>query len=228
MALAFVAARHIASDVYRELAESLIQSELTPDATREQNVETLEHGVNLLLKAQQFNSENPDLNLDLGDLYLRLAALFPQPKSQQIAQLSVDQYRQALKKRPTWPYAWINLANAQRKALAPAQAVFASLERAMTLGPWELTLQLGVLRLGMPMWGGWSAEQKRLLRGAMGRVATAPDLQNKLVLAVLRYGLESELRFAVNESPEIIRAINALKSQARTVAPSRGRAVGLK
>ncbi len=64
-------------------------------------------------------------------------------------QEGLQAYREAILKRPAWPYAWADFAMAKARANEIDQEFFQALERATDLGPWEQQVMDTVTLLGL-------------------------------------------------------------------------------
>lgn len=78
---------------------------------------------------------------------------------------AIGHYRQALRLRPSWAFAWAHLAQASLMNAAPLAESLRALDRAMVLGPVEPGVQRKVLWTGFSLWSQLDARMR-------GRIAT--------------------------------------------------------
>lgn len=82
------------------------------------------------------------------------------PVREQSFQRASDFYRQAIEKRPLWPYTWANLALLNAQWNRPLSL---ELHRAQELGAWEPLVQLSIHEAGLISWRNLSQGEKSLI-----------------------------------------------------------------
>ena len=89
---------------------------------------------------------------DLGELYELRVGEAPAPESSTDLDRALGYYRQALALRPAWPYAWADVA-LLKITQQRIDAEFAhALQRALTLGPWQTSVQASIAAGGLAVW----------------------------------------------------------------------------
>jgi hypothetical protein len=130
---------------------------------------------------------------DLGEL-LFAKSLHAAPDLDLDPDLSIDlqkraleHIRQAIYLRPSWPYAWALLALIKYQSSGIDAEAAEALNRAMTLGPWEPTVQLTIAEIGLASWKDLAPNlQEKLIDVIAG---TAPAESAKILQIVKRFNL---------------------------------------
>ncbi len=120
--------------------DTWVERRQLPQAQEWQQVRELVHA------ALDWTPEDPRLLQLAGRLY-EWGALIGQAREERSDQ-ALRYYRASLSRRPTWPYAWAELAAAKARfgqIDAEFQRAFA---RALETGPWEPEVQLNIARAG--------------------------------------------------------------------------------
>ncbi len=115
--------------------------------------------------ARLLNPLNPDYiesRARLRQVWLANNSVAPEYRTELLAQI-VSDYRLVVKWRPTWPYAWSNLAVAKAAADEYDSELFKAISRAVSLGPWEPRVQLQMARLGMRYDQQLNGETRRII-----------------------------------------------------------------
>jgi hypothetical protein len=99
---------------------------------------------------------------------------------------AAEDFRQALSRRPLWPYSWVNLLTAKDK-LGQADMEFnRALIESAELGPWEPRVQLQVVDSGLRYWTRLGSDEREVVRQ---KVQDALKVQPRNVFAIVRdYG----------------------------------------
>ncbi len=118
------------------------------------------------------------------------------------ADQSIEYYRASTKRRPAWPYAWMNLA----VALAQTGRLDAEFQHAfstaLTLGPWEPDIQFNITRLGFETWTDLSrGNRKRLLVNIQNAASQQPKKILELAeeqgrLLIVCYGVKGNQKIS--------------------------------
>ena len=82
-----------------------------------------------------------------------------------------DQFRLALRQRPTSPFLWANLALAKLYLDQPDDEFLQSLRHANELGPWEPSTQQALLFSGLAAWDRLAPADRRMMEGIVERGA---------------------------------------------------------
>jgi len=108
-----------------------------------------EQALALLNRAEALRGEHPDQSDLRGQLLFWRAVNYESFGPERAAALdaAVDQFRAALKQRPTWPYFWANLAVAKSERGIFDEEFSRAVRLATEYGPWERSLQLQMTRL---------------------------------------------------------------------------------
>jgi hypothetical protein len=150
-------------DLWR--ATKVMEKLASNDIPLQSKVELLEQGMKQLDHAQKFGGNHPDLFDKRGQFYywqaLNLAEV-GEERGELLSQAS-EQYREALKMRPLWPYFWANLVVAKAEWGIFDQEFRKAVRRTVETGPWEPRVQLMLIRVDF-------IEQHRLDRRSRERI----------------------------------------------------------
>ncbi|MBW2536094.1 MAG: hypothetical protein JRI55_31690 [Deltaproteobacteria bacterium] len=139
----------------------------------------------ILAEARDSRPTLPDAHEQLGRLYTIRAGDRDDPVARAMLRQARASYEQALRLRPASPYTWAGLARVTHR-LGDETAFLHAIERADTLGPWELEVQLTVIDVGRARWDRASeAEMERTTLAARRALAQKPG-------QLLAYGREAE------------------------------------
>ena len=152
LVLSLVAAAHGMADIYRHEAATLSGEwggsgeEEGPPAWAWEQVQRY------LWLANRLAPFDAQVLGDLGQLYELRGADSGEAGTSAHYDRALDYYRQALTLRPAWPYAWVDVAalkiTQQRLDAEYAQAM----QRALTLGPWQTSVQASIAGGGLAVW----------------------------------------------------------------------------
>jgi tetratricopeptide (TPR) repeat protein len=117
---------------------------------------------------------DPDLGLSLG-------------LSANLQKQALEHIRQAVYLRPSWPYAWALLALIKYQSSGIDAEAAEALDKAMTLGPWEPTVQITVAEIGLASWNGLAPGLREKLIDVIA--GTAPAESAKILQIVKRLNL---------------------------------------
>jgi hypothetical protein len=102
---------------------------------------------------------HPDYSgyLELAVFFYQVAASRPQALVDELGwhdsrQQALEYARFALLKRPTWPYLWDDLFQSKIKLKQFDNELTSAMERAVTLGPWEIDVQEDIGFIGLDSW----------------------------------------------------------------------------
>lgn len=110
--------------------------------------------------------DNPDLHEDMARLDLVRSGMPGTPGAERTGLLrqGVEAIRRAIALRPASSYSWAILLRLKHE-LGEYDAEFRrSLERTVTLGPWEPELQLVVADIGWSAWAGLPGAEREMVR----------------------------------------------------------------
>jgi hypothetical protein len=158
------------ADVFRARAETILGQQgdaIRTSPTRRQAQAALE----AYTLASRLDAWRPDLQAAVGDMHALLAAGRPvwEAESKAHNRAARDAYRTAIQRRPSWPYAWANLAVVKFRLAELDREFFTALERAVTLGPWEPEIQKTVADLGLAAWKLLPEETRTPVRASLER-----------------------------------------------------------
>ncbi len=115
-------------------------------------------------------------------------------------------YRASLSKRPTWPYAWSDLAGAKSRFGQLDDEFQQAFSRALALGAWEPMVQMDIGRIGFANWKALSTRNRQLL---VQNIRNAISIQPGKMIAMSR---EFNLLWTVcsldDQHPAVRRACN--------------------
>jgi len=107
-----------------------------------------------LTKALALGLNQPVYLEDMSDLFYLKSITEPIDPilSIELQKQTLEFIRQAIRLRPSWPYAWAKLANIKYYTFGMDAEVADALDKAMILGAWEPMVQLTVAKIGMASW----------------------------------------------------------------------------
>jgi hypothetical protein len=156
----------------------------------------------LVRSALDWTPEDPRLLQQAGRLY-EWGALIGEAREERSDQ-AFRYYRASLSRRPTWPYAWADLAAAKARfgqIDAEFQRAFA---RALETGPWEPEVQLNIARAGFLAF----RQLDRANRAALAR--TIQNMSSRQLPELVRIARETGSLWIVcairGDQPEVQRA----------------------
>ncbi len=119
---------------------------------------------------------NASYSADMARVYEWRGLDFPlwSGESKENRARAIDFYRKALARRPTWAFAWVNLARTKVLNQEVDKEVFTALEKAMVFSPWAPDVQLKVIELGLALWN------------------DLPDVQRAQVIATVRRAIRHD------------------------------------
>ncbi|MFQ5661084.1 MAG: tetratricopeptide repeat protein [Gammaproteobacteria bacterium] len=115
-----------------------------------------------LSKALKLDPGNPDIHQWLGlaieGPYARFGPGLIEAVS--VRQRAADHYRESIRLRPVWPYAWVDLALAKYRLGEIDAEFYRALHTSIELGPWEPGVQKVVADIGMHLWDNLPKEER--------------------------------------------------------------------
>jgi tetratricopeptide (TPR) repeat protein len=135
--------------------------------------ELLDRALAQLDRAESLRGPHPEQsNLRARLLEWELASVVLAPETRKARQDEILRlYRDAIRQRPSWPYFWANLAFAHARMGHFEKEFQHALERTVSLGPWERTLQLQLVRLDFMYGARLDAGSRAQLDGVLQRAA---------------------------------------------------------
>ena len=107
-----------------------------------------------LEKAIELDPTNPDINLWLGKViegpYAKVGLRKSIAKDARLK--AAGYYRESIRLRRTWPFAWIDLAMVKYRLFEIDDEFFHAVRRSMYYGPWEPDILRVVSDFGMVLW----------------------------------------------------------------------------
>jgi predicted Zn-dependent protease len=86
---------------------------------------------------------------------------------------AIAYYRQSLARRPSWPYAWADLAEALARFGQTGEAFQQAFAQALRSGPWEQDVQLTIAKAGFRAFKQLSRENRAAFARAIQHAASA-------------------------------------------------------
>ena len=135
--------------------------------------ELLDRALAQLDRAESLRGPHPEQsNLRARLLEWELASVILAPEARLARQGEIlSLYRDAIRQRPSWPHFWANLAFAHARMGRFGEEFQHALERTVSLGPWERTLQLQLARLDFMYSARLDAGSRAHLDGVLERAA---------------------------------------------------------
>ena len=150
--LTYIAACQGLADIYYRPVKNIIERwQQEKVVLKDEDWDRLQQKLETALR---FDPDNPDINHAYGTvLQGRYIDLFPEdPVAQPARRLAADYYRLAIKRRPTWPYTWADLALMKYRLGELDEEYSHALHTAIQMGPWEPSVQYMVGFLGFQTW----------------------------------------------------------------------------
>ena len=72
-------------------------------------------------------------------------------------------YKKSISLRPTWPYAWVNLALVKYRLGETDDEFYHALHKADELGPWEPGVQRVIVDIGLHNWNSLSRDERKFV-----------------------------------------------------------------
>jgi hypothetical protein len=186
LALSVAAAAFGAASIYRSEAVTVIEKWDWPEDEPEPPAWAWEQVHRYLWLANRLAPFDAQIKSDLGELYEsrvvdarvkgdqgQLDALRPGedsgPEASTDLNTALKFYRQSLNLRPAWPQAWADVASL-KITQQHIDAEFAlALQHALTLGPWESSVQAGIAGGGLSVWDQLPAQLQTDIEHAIQR-----------------------------------------------------------
>ena len=125
-----------------------------------------------LTQSLDYSPNNPWPLEELGTLQLRGMSAIRDPQLAVAAARSANEdFRMALRERPTSPFSWANFALSKLYLGEQDDELFQALGRAEELGPWEPEVQQVVIFVGLTVWNRLNPSQQAAVVRAMERGA---------------------------------------------------------
>jgi hypothetical protein len=103
-------------------------------------------------------------------------------------------YEEAIRRRPTWGFAWANYAENRLLQGKLDESFLRSLEEAMTLAPWEPWVQRKVAWMGMATWGELPVRLREKVRENIRRAVDLENFPYEIVRLAVQYDWLDELK----------------------------------
>ena len=146
-----------------------------------------------LAQAASWVPDNPRWYDDLGFLYVLRAR--NTPNVPELAALrrnlyaeAADQYRQAARLRPMFPFGWANLALAKHYADQDDEELWSAFDKAFAYGHHEVGVQRMLAELAFARWSTLSAERAAAVTAMIAE--TRADLRQPLLDLAKRYAVD--------------------------------------
>lgn len=115
---------------------------------------------------------------------------------------ALDYARRALLIRPTWPYLWDELILNKVILNQFDNELTGAIERAVTLGPWEKSVQYDVAFTGLDYWDDLEIAARQWIMLAMNRTLFLQRDQQPLLKQILTHANFEKLCLSATEMPE--------------------------
>ncbi len=152
---------------------------------------------------------HPDYSghLELAVLFYQVAAsrskaLLDELDWHDSQQQTLKYARNALLKRPTWPYLWDDLFQSKIKLKQFDNELTGAMERAVTLGSWEESVQYDIAFDGLDHWENLPVEAQQTVLNAMEQTLTMQQDPKPLYKDMVEYASIGKLCQRVNLAPE--------------------------
>jgi len=180
LGLTFFSARWGLANIYSY--QALQQLEQWQDE-RPKNIVDTQNAMSWIIKARSLDSANPDLMSYQAQIFLWQAKLSPDKNTaNQYLESAAKLYREALTKRPTWPFDWVALAGIKAQ-LNQFDAEFSkSIERSSTLGPWEYPIQYQLVSIGFRHWNKLTSSEQDIIHQTFDRALHSNQFQPFITL----------------------------------------------
>jgi hypothetical protein len=115
--------------------------------------------------ALKHDSDNPDIHEYLAlAIEGRFAEIAPEDeKAMPSRREAYGHYKKSILLRPTWPYAWVNLALVKYRLGETDDEFYHALHKADELGPWEPGVQRIIVDIGLHYWNSLSRNEKKFV-----------------------------------------------------------------
>ncbi len=115
--------------------------------------------------ALEHDSDNPDIHEYLAlAIEGRFADIAPENKEAMPSRREAyTHYKKAISLRPTWPYAWVNLALVKYRLGETDDEFYHALHKADELGPWEPAVQRVIVDIGLHYWNSLSSDERKFV-----------------------------------------------------------------
>jgi len=152
--------------------------------------------------ARQRTGGDPQLLQQGGQLLIWKAELEGENLDQ--AEKSLDQaialYRDSVRIRPAWPYAWLGFAFAKARRNALDQEFQHAFATTLQLGPREETIQIEAARLGFGVWPALTYEnQERLVQNVRNAMVSQPE---KIITLIRKERKETQVCAHLLDGPQ--------------------------
>ncbi len=155
-----------------------------------------ERAYSRLLFARRLNPLNADYSANLGRL-MEWGSWRESPDSLDFTRLRANAesfYLEAIRKRPSWGYAWANFAENRLLQGDSDEEFLAALEMAMVLAPWEPWVQRKVAWMGMATWEKLSDRTRTLVKENIRRAMDLETFTDEIVRLAVHYDWLEHLR----------------------------------
>ncbi len=115
--------------------------------------------------ALEHDPDNPDIHEYLAlAIEGRFAEFAPENKEAMPPRREAyAHYKKSISLRPTWPYAWVNLALVKYRLGETDNEFYHALHKADELGPWEPGVQRVIVDIGLHNWNSLSRDERKFV-----------------------------------------------------------------
>jgi hypothetical protein len=146
--------------------------------------------------ARHLNPLNADYSADLGRLMEWQAWRYfsENAESMKYRARASQFYEEAIRKRPSWGFAWAHYAENQLLSGNRDSKFMTALEKAMLLAPWEPGVQRKVAWMGMATWSEQPAVVQDMVAESIGRTVNVEGHLEEIARLAIQYDWLDRLR----------------------------------
>ncbi len=191
--------------LYWSWADLTVRSTRAPDRPSDISKMTTDRWQTAVRRIQQARAINPfDANYaaELGRHHAWLAwqSQGLTGVSARHRDISSDSYRQAIRLRPIWGFAWANYAEANLLAGKGNSETGSALWQAIALAPYEPGVQLKVLLVGFSLWDDLPSKLRAEVQATAKRAVEIDNDVNMIIRTAVQTGRESVLGSVLSEA----------------------------
>jgi hypothetical protein len=179
-----------------------------------------------LEKANILQRDDADIVSELGRLHEFKALSLPawNPQARDSRGKAINYYKQAIKKRPTWALAWLNLAQSKILSQKTDEEAFDAIRNGFRFGRWQEKVQQRLLWLSIGIWPVLPEDIKITVRNIVVKTLEQDVHVDMLLVMAFRFGWQEELRALMEnkdhlalldrfkENPALIKQLTVQKS----------------
>ena len=157
--------------------------------------------------ALEFDPDNPRFHEYLA-LAIEGRYAYIAPKNEEAMpsrRAAYKHYKDSISIRPTWPYAWVNLALVKYRLGETDDEFYHALHKADELGPWEPGVQRVIADVGLHYWGSLSREERGFVLNIIDKSLHHAERNHSMdVLALTKRSGMLELMCLIHEDLDYV------------------------